>query len=49
MKDENIMEIAEVPLNNFFIGVQFHPELNSSIFNPHPVLISFIKIINQLF
>jgi CTP synthase (UTP-ammonia lyase) len=47
--DENIMEIAEVPLNNFFIGVQFHPELNSSIFNPHPVLISFIKIINQLF
>jgi CTP synthase (UTP-ammonia lyase) len=43
--DKNIMEIAEVPSNNFFIGVQFHPELNSSIFKPHPVLISFIKSI----
>jgi len=47
--DENIMEIAEYPKNNFFIGVQFHPELNSSIFKPNPVLVSFIKIIDQLF
>ena len=43
--NDNIMEIAEVPSNNFFLGVQFHPELNSSIFKPHAVLISFIKSI----
>lgn len=43
--DKHIMEIAEVPSNNFFIGVQFHPELNSSIFRPHPVLTSFIESI----
>lgn len=41
--DNKIMEIAEVPNKNFFVGVQFHPELNSKINKPNPVLIGFIK------
>lgn len=44
--DSQIMEIAEVPINKFFIGVQFHPELNSKIYNPNPIILSFIKSFN---
>ena len=43
--DNQIMEIAELPINNFYLGVQFHPEFTSTIFKPHPILISFIKSI----
>ena len=42
-RDGKIKDIAEVPTNNFHIGVQFHPELNSYIFKPNPVILSFIK------
>ena len=42
LNDEYI-EIIEVPKNNFYIGVQFHPELNSTIFKPNPIIVSFIK------
>ncbi|WCL52949.1 CTP synthase [Gimibacter soli] len=35
-----IMEIADHP---WFIGVQFHPELKSKPFDPHPLFASFIK------
>ena len=42
-KDKKYMEIAEVPDLKFFIGVQYHPEFQSSIFKPHPIFESFIK------
>lgn len=35
-----IMEIADHP---WFIGVQYHPELKSRPFEPHPLFASFIK------
>jgi CTP synthase len=35
-----VMEIADHP---WFIGVQFHPELKSRPFSPHPLFASFIK------
>ena len=41
--DGKFMEIAEVPNNKFFIGVQFHPELNSRLNKPNPVILEFIK------
>jgi CTP synthase len=43
--DKKYLEIAEIPSKKFFIGVQFHPELISTIFKPHPIIISFIKSI----
>jgi CTP synthase len=37
------MQIVELPKHPFFIGVQFHPELKSTVENPHPIFVKFIK------
>jgi len=36
-------EIVEIPDHPWFIGVQFHPELKSKPFDPHPLFGSFIE------
>ena len=40
--ETGLVEIIEIPTHPFFIGVQFHPELKSSVENPAPLFISFI-------
>jgi len=41
--DGRLPEIIEWPDHPWFIGVQFHPELKSKPFEPHPLFASFIK------
>lgn len=41
--DNQLTEIIEFPKNDFFVGVQFHPELKSQIFAPRPLFISFVQ------
>jgi CTP synthase len=41
--ESGLVEIIELPDHPFFIGVQYHPELKSSVENPQPVFVSFIK------
>ena len=41
--DGLLPEIVEIPEHPWFIGVQFHPELKSRPFNPHPLFASFIE------
>ena len=41
--DGNLPEIVELENHPWFIGVQFHPELKSKPFEPHPLFVSFIK------
>ncbi|HUM65254.1 MAG TPA: CTP synthase [Chitinophagaceae bacterium] len=38
-----LVEIVELPDHPFFIGVQYHPELKSSVENPQPLFVRFIK------
>ncbi len=38
-----LVEIMELKNHPFFIGVQFHPELQSTVENPHPIFVAFIK------
>ena len=38
-----LVEIIELSQHPFFIGVQYHPELKSTVENPHPVFVHFIK------
>lgn len=38
-----LVEIVEIPAHPFFIGVQFHPEYKSTVANPHPLFVNFIK------
>jgi len=40
--DGVLPEIVEIPEHPWFIGVQFHPELKSKPFDPHPLFKSFI-------
>jgi CTP synthase len=41
--DGVLPEIIEYPDHPWFIGVQFHPELKSKPFEPHPLFTSFIE------
>ncbi len=41
--DGMLPEIVEVPDHPWYIGVQFHPELKSKPFEPHPLFTSFIR------
>lgn len=38
-----LVEIIELKNHPFFIGVQFHPELKSTVENPQPIFVQFIK------
>ena len=41
--DGQLPEIVEIPEHPWFVGVQFHPELRSKPFDPHPLFTSFVK------
>jgi len=41
--ESSLVEIIEIPSHPFFIGVQYHPELKSTVENPHPIFVHFIK------
>ena len=41
--DGTLPEIIEIPDHPWFIGVQFHPELKSKPFEPHPLFTSFVR------
>jgi CTP synthase len=41
--ESGLVEIMEIPELKWFVGVQFHPEYRSTVLDPHPLFISFIK------
>jgi len=41
--DNNLVEMVEMPGHPFYIGVQFHPELKSTVMNPHPLFVNFVS------
>jgi CTP synthase len=41
--ESNLVEIIELKDHKWFIGVQFHPEYSSTVLNPHPLFVSFVK------
>ncbi len=41
--DGVLPEIVELPGHPWFVGVQFHPELKSKPFDPHPLFTSFVE------
>jgi CTP synthase len=41
--DTRLVEIMEIKDHPWFIGTQFHPELKSTVMNPHPLFVSFVK------
>jgi len=45
--DTGLTEIMEIPLHPFFIGVQYHPELKSSVENPAPLFVHFVAAMKK--
>ena len=41
--DTGLVEIVEIPEHPWFVGVQYHPEYKSTVLNPHPLFVAFIK------
>jgi len=41
--ERNLVEIIEISDHPWFVGVQFHPELRSTVYDPHPLFTSFVK------
>lgn len=40
--ETNLVEIVELKNHPFFVGGQFHPELKSTVANPHPLFVKFV-------
>ncbi|MGE4346704.1 MAG: CTP synthase [Flavobacteriaceae bacterium] len=38
-----LVEVVELKNHPFFIGVQYHPEYKSTVANPHPIFVEFVK------
>ena len=43
--DSQLVEVVEIPTLNWYVGVQFHPEYNSTVLSPNPLFVNFIKAI----
>ncbi|RLD26952.1 MAG: CTP synthase, partial [Bacteroidetes bacterium] len=41
--ETGLVEIIEIPKHPWFVGVQYHPEYKSTVSNPHPLFVAFIK------
>ncbi|MGK7388968.1 MAG: CTP synthase [Candidatus Cyclobacteriaceae bacterium M2_1C_046] len=41
--DTNLVEIIELKDHPWFLGSQYHPELKSTVLNPHPLFVGFTK------
>lgn len=45
--DEGLVEIIELKNHPWFVGAQFHPEYKSTVLNPHPLFVRFIKAVGE--
>ncbi len=45
--ESGLVEIIELPSHQFFIATQFHPELQSTVQNPHPLFVAFVKAVAE--
>ena len=41
--DTGLVEVVEVEDHPWFVGVQFHPEYKSTVVEPHPLFVAFVK------
>jgi len=39
-----LVEVVEIKDHKWFVGVQFHPEYKSTVVNPHPLFVEFVKV-----
>lgn len=47
-EEAQIVDILEMPGNEFFVGVQYHPEYKTKIFSPHPLFVQLIRAMRRV-
>ena len=45
--ETGLVEIVEIENHPWFVGVQYHPEYKSTVVNPHPLFVSFVKAAHE--
>jgi len=45
--ETGLVEIIEIKDHPWFVGVQYHPEYKSTVANPHPLFVAFVKAANE--
>lgn len=45
--ETGLVEIIEIPEHPWFVGVQYHPEYKSTVANPHPLFVAFVKAVHE--
>ncbi len=45
--ETGLVEIVEIKDHPWFVGVQYHPEYKSTVANPHPLFVAFVKAANE--
>ncbi len=45
--ETGLVETLELKNHPFYIGVQYHPEYKSTVANPHPIFLAFIKAVSE--
>ncbi|MFR9672194.1 MAG: CTP synthase, partial [Rikenellaceae bacterium] len=41
--ETGLVEVVEVENHPWFVGTQYHPEYKSTVLNPHPLFVAFVK------
>ncbi|AYB33861.1 CTP synthase [Chryseolinea soli] len=41
--ESNLVEVVELKDHPWYVGVQYHPELKSTVLNPHPLFVKFVE------
>ncbi len=41
--ETGLVEVVEIPSHPWYVGVQYHPEYKSTVVNPHPLFVDFVK------
>lgn len=41
--ETGLVEVVEIPEHPWFVGAQYHPEYKSTVDNPHPLFVAFVK------
>lgn len=41
--DTHLVEVVEIPEKRWFVGTQYHPEYSSTVLNPHPLFMDFVR------
>ena len=43
--ETHLVEVVEVPSLKWYVGTQYHPEYSSTVLNPHPLFMAFVRAV----